>query len=91
MFVYKTLIITDNTVIQNKNKRPGTYIVKGVMKEHSVGGHPRRCKSGVIAQIPAHKRGDRKNGIIEKEYVFVNGVLRKRTKKIMAEKKEVTS
>ena len=81
-FVYKTLMITNN-VVRYEKKNNGSYVVKGVMPEHDVAGHPRRCKSGKIAQIPAHKRGDIKNGRIEKEYVFVNGKQHKRTKKVM--------
>lgn len=81
-FTYKILEITSN-VVRYENKREGTYIVKGVMPWHTVAGHERKYKSGKKKWVKDHERGDCKNGVIEKEYVFVNGVTRKRTKKIM--------
>jgi hypothetical protein len=81
-FVYKTLVIT-NAIVKYENKKQGTYVVKGVMPEHEVAGHPRRLRSGKIATVKAHKRGRIENGKVVKEYVFVNGVRRKRAKKIM--------
>jgi len=85
-FVYKVLKIT-NDVVRYENKREGTYVVKGIRPQHEVAGHERKYKSGVKIWIKTHERGNCKNGIIEKEYVFVNGIQKKRSRKIMLENK----
>jgi len=81
-FTYKVLKITNN-VTRYESKREGTYVVKGIRPLHEVMGHERKYKSGIKRWIKEHDRGDCRNGIMEKEYVFVNGVQHKRTKKVM--------
>ena len=81
--VYKTLMIT-NDVVRYEKKNNSSYVVKDILPRHDVAGHPRHYKrSGKTINIKAHERGNLKNGRIIKEYVFVNGVSRKRTKKVM--------
>jgi len=91
-FIYKTLVVT-NVVKRNKHNNQRNNIYKGVMPFHSVAGHlayytEDKPMFGIKGNhglffITPHTRGLVENGTIEKEYVFVNGVSHKRTKKVM--------